>query len=62
MGRRFSRESRIFIDSNLRETLTSEPFLWTWDETAFGKHTIKVVAYDDEGKSDFKEIEVHKFL
>ena len=52
----------FYIDGELKETLTTEPYIWTWDEIVFGKHMIKVVAYDDEGKSDFKEIEVQKFL
>jgi sulfatase maturation enzyme AslB (radical SAM superfamily) len=35
---------------------------WTWDKIAIGKHTIKVIAYDDEGNSATDEREVRKFL
>ena len=52
----------FYIDGNLKETVTSKPYIWTWSKIKFGKHIIKVVAYDYEGKSDFKEIEVYKFL
>lgn len=52
----------FYIDGDLKSTVTSKPFIWTWSEKKFGKHTIKVIAYDDEGNSNFKEIEVNKFL
>lgn len=52
----------FYIDGNLKETVTSKPYIWTWSEIKFGKHKIKVIAYDYEGNSDFKEIEVYKFL
>jgi len=52
----------FYIDDELKETLDSEPFLWTWNEKTIGKHTIKLIAYDSEGNSDFKEIIVYKFL
>ena len=52
----------FYIDGKLKKELTSEPYIWTWSEIKFGKHTIKVIAYDQEGNSDFKEIEVYKFL
>ena len=52
----------FYIDGGLKETVTTEPYIWTWSEIKIGKHTIKVIAYDQEGNSDFKEIEVYKFL
>jgi hypothetical protein len=52
----------FYIDGNLKETVYSEPYLWTWNEKKIGKHTIKVIAYDFEGKSASEEIEVRKFL
>jgi PKD repeat protein len=43
----------FFIDDVSKATVTTAPFEWTWDEQAFGEHTIKVVAYnDDESVSD----------
>lgn len=52
----------FFIDGELKDTDYSEPYNWTWNERKVGKHTIKVIAYDFEGKSASKEIEVRKFL
>ncbi len=52
----------FYIDDDLKATVTSEPFNWTWNEKTIGRHTIKIVAYDDEGNSASDEIEVWKFL
>ena len=52
----------FYINNELKATFSSEPYLWRWNEVKFGKHIIKVIAYDDEGKSASKEIEVYKFL
>jgi hypothetical protein len=52
----------IYVDGELKASFTEEPYVWSWTEKTFGKHIIKVVAYDDEGKSYFKEIEVYKIL
>ena len=52
----------FYIDDVLKATVSSEPFSWTWDDTAFGKHIIKVIAYDDDGNSASDEITVWKFL
>jgi hypothetical protein len=52
----------FYIDNKLKETVTSEPYLWTWSEIKFGKHTIKVIAYDKDENISTKEIEVYKFL
>ena len=53
----------FYIDGVLKATVTSEPYSWMWDEkTPFSfKHTIKVIAYDEENSaSDL--IEVWKFF
>ena len=52
----------FYIDDELKRTVNSEPYLWTWTEKKFGKHTIKVIAYDNEGNTASKELEVYKFL
>ncbi|HHH79652.1 MAG TPA: carboxypeptidase regulatory-like domain-containing protein [Thermoplasmatales archaeon] len=39
----------FFIDDTLKYTDYSAPYSWLWNETAFGKHTIKVRAYDNDG-------------
>lgn len=52
----------FYIDGELKSTVYSEPYLWTWNEIKFGTYTIKAIAYDDEGNTATKEIEVYKFL
>jgi parallel beta-helix repeat protein len=45
----------FYIDGNLKNMDTSEPYEWLWDENAFFRHTIKVVAYDIAGNADSDE-------
>jgi len=52
----------FYIDGALQTTFTTEPYNWTWTQKTVGKHVIKVVAYDTDGNSFSKEIEVRKFL
>lgn len=52
----------FYIDDVLKANKTSEPYTWTWTEKTFGKHIIKVVAYDSEGNIASEEIEVRKLL
>jgi hypothetical protein len=52
----------FYINGYLKETLTDEPYIWTWSDIKLGRQNIKVVAYDYEGNSDFDEMEVYKFL
>lgn len=53
----------IFIDDELKANISSEPYVWTWDDRlSFGRHTIEVVGYDTIGSSASDEIRVWKFL
>jgi len=52
----------FYVDGALKATVTTEPYNWTWTQKTVGKHVIKVVAYDAEGNSASKEIEVIKFF
>ena len=52
----------FYVNGYLKETLTQEPYIWTWSDIKFGRQIIKVVAYDYEGNSNFDEINVYKFL
>ena len=52
----------FYIDDDLKETVTSEPYIWTWSEKKIRKHIIKVLAYDFDGKILSKETEVYKLL
>jgi hypothetical protein len=55
-----SRIERVefFIDNKSKYNDTEYPYNWSWDETAFFKHSIKVVAYDKAGNKSTDEIEV----
>ena len=46
----------FYVDDVLKCKDTVQPFEWVWDETIFGRHTLKVVAYDDAGNSASNEI------
>ncbi len=37
----------FYLDSNLTAIKTSEPYEWVLDKKTFGKHEVKVVAYDN---------------
>ncbi|RLF35786.1 MAG: hypothetical protein DRN03_04640, partial [Thermoplasmata archaeon] len=43
--------SRIefYIDDELKSVDSRYPYEWIWDERVFGKHVIKVIAYDGTG-------------
>ena len=44
-------KAEFYVDGKLKETLTSPPYLWKWDEKAFLKHTLETKVYDREGNS-----------
>jgi len=52
----------LYIDNKLVDTCTEEsyecPWECKWNEFAFGRHTVKVVSYDGEGKTATDSIEV----
>jgi hypothetical protein len=52
----------FYIDNDLKETIISEPFIWSWTDKTFGKRTIEVVAYDNEVNIVSKELEVLKLF
>ena len=52
----------FYVNGYLKETITDEPYIWTWSDLKLGRQKIKVVAYDFEGNSDFDEMEVYKLL
>ncbi len=41
----------FYVDDELKHIDEDEPFEWLWDETVFGKHTIKVKGYG-EGEAE----------
>ena len=52
----------FYIDDVLKDTLNSEPYLWTWNEREFSRHTIKVVAYDKFGNTATAERDALKIF
>jgi hypothetical protein len=40
----------FYIDNELKYIDNSSPYSWKFDETCFGKHEIKIVAYGKETK------------
>ena len=52
----------LFIGNEWQETLDSEPYIWRWDERAFGRKTVLVKAYTQDGAYGQDEIEVWKFF
>ena len=48
----------FYIDNELKHTAYEEPYKWTWDERAFFRRTIKVIAYDEDGLTDTDTREV----
>jgi len=52
----------IYIDDDLAASLYEEPYNLLWDTISTGKHTIRAVAYDDQGGSAYAEREVFKLF
>lgn len=52
----------LYLDGEQRCNFTTEPYLWLWNERAFGKHILKTVAYDNAGNTAVDEIVVWKVL
>jgi hypothetical protein len=40
------------------KTITTPAYQWVWHQLAFGKKTITVKAYDDQGKTSSASIDV----
>ena len=52
----------LYIDDELVQNFTSEPYVWTWDETGFGKHTLMAIAFDTMDNQESIEITTWKIL
>ena len=37
----------IYVEDELKAQGTTNPFNWTWNETAFGVYPVKAVAYNE---------------
>ena len=52
----------FYVDGSLEETVGSSPYRWSWDESGFGRYSVKVVAFDNAGNSAEDSIDVWKFF
>jgi hypothetical protein len=52
----------IYIDDDLVASLHEKPYTFLWDTFSIGRHTIRAVAYDDQGYSASAEREVFKLF
>jgi len=52
----------FYVDDQLMETDETASYSWTWSETAFFKHTIKVIAVDNYENEAEKELTMWKFF
>ena len=54
----------LYIDGTLVKTFEDEPYEYLWKKPSWIKlkHNIKVIAYDDKGKTSEAEIEVYAFI
>ena len=52
----------LYIDNQLKETYTNTPYEWKWDNSTFGMHSIKAIAYDISGCAYRSEISIFKIF
>lgn len=45
-------KAEFYVNGELKDTLTQEPYVWKWDESAFMKQKIETKIYDQEGNSN----------
>ena len=51
----------FYIDGELQGEDNTSDYFWLWSDTTPGKHTIKVICYDNEGNDASQEITVWKW-
>jgi PKD repeat protein len=52
----------FYIDGEPKLEFLSEPYIYLWSEKSFGRHVLKIIAYDNAGNNAEEEIVVWKFL
>jgi len=52
----------IYIDNQLMIVLNSASFEWIWEDRLFGKHNVKIIAYDQTGSAQKIDIDFLKIL
>ncbi len=43
------KKAEFYVNGQLKDTLTQEPFIWNWDEPSFRRKSIETKIYDEEG-------------
>lgn len=51
----------FYVDGELQNTTTEAPYRWLWDDTAFFRRTLKIIAYNNAGNTAEKEIQTLVF-
>ncbi|MBN2066631.1 MAG: right-handed parallel beta-helix repeat-containing protein [Candidatus Thermoplasmatota archaeon] len=44
-------KAEFYVDGELKDTVTTAPYIWRWDEPAFMKHIIETKVYDENGEA-----------
>jgi hypothetical protein len=53
----------FYVDDQLKGTVTSEPYIWTWvDRGLFFPYVLKITAYDNAGHQNSDELKVWKIF
>lgn len=52
---------KFYVDDVVKSIDYDEPFEWVWDATIFGRHELKVKAYDNDGNNATDEMNVMVF-
>ena len=52
----------FYVDDEYKFTDNIEPFVFSWNESLFGRYILKAVAYDTIGNIGYDEIKVWKFF
>jgi hypothetical protein len=52
----------FYLDNTLIDTVTSEPYAWTWNTLSLSRYTIKTIAYDQYNNHANQTITVWKIL
>ena len=52
----------FYVDNEFKATEIEEPYSWLWDEGSFGKHTVKIKAYDFTENIAIDDITVWKLF
>ena len=51
----------FYVDDELKETISTYPYNWMWDEHILLGHTLKTIVYDNAGNTATDEINVWIF-